>query len=159
MPLGTSLFPDLRSSKHNFLLCNYFFRSEEVISNVWESKSRVWQTLSLNGRPLTSKYACFGPIWNMQCAAVRKYCIEMRVLGSISSIFYVQIFCRKVCSKPDSKQRKAAKKTFVWKRGAYNVGEIDTRYRDENCHTRSTQRTDCNLKTKLIINKININSN
>jgi len=46
---------------------------------------------------------------------------------SISSTFYTQIFCTKVCSKPNSKQIKAAQKTFVWKIWAYNVDEIDTR--------------------------------
>jgi len=44
---------------------------------------------------------------------------------SISSTFYVCIFCTKVCSKPNSKQRKAAQKTFVQKMGAQNVDEID----------------------------------
>jgi len=36
-------------------------------------------------------------------------------LVSISSTFYTQIFCTKVCSKPNSKQRKDAQKTFIWK--------------------------------------------
>jgi len=37
----------------------------------------------------------------------------LEALSSISSTFYAHIFC--VCSKPNSKQRKAAQKTFVWK--------------------------------------------
>jgi len=37
------------------------------------------------------------------------------LLGSISSIFYACIFRTKVRSKPNSKQKKAAQKTFVWK--------------------------------------------
>jgi len=35
--------------------------------------------------------------------------------GSISSTFYSHIFRTKVCSKPNSKQKKAAQKTFVRK--------------------------------------------
>ncbi len=42
--------------------------------------------------------------------------------GSISSTFYMRIFCKKVCSKPNTKQIKAAQKTFCTK----NVDEIDT---------------------------------
>jgi len=34
---------------------------------------------------------------------------------SISSTFYARIFRTEVCSKPNSKQRKAAQKTFVQK--------------------------------------------
>jgi len=30
MPIGTCHFPDLNSCQHKFLLCTYFFRSEEV---------------------------------------------------------------------------------------------------------------------------------
>jgi hypothetical protein len=37
------------------------------------------------------------------------------LLGSISSTFYVRIFCTKVHSKPNSKQEKGAQKTFVQK--------------------------------------------
>ncbi len=33
--------------------------------------------------------------------------------GLIPPTFYSHIFCTKVCSKPNSKQRKAAQKTFV----------------------------------------------
>jgi hypothetical protein len=35
------------------------------------------------------------------------------LLGSISSSFYSSIFRTKVCSKPNSKQKKAVQKTFV----------------------------------------------
>jgi len=47
-------------------------------------------------------------------------------LESISSTFYTQIFCTKVCSKPNSRQRKAAQKTFIQKMHAKNVVEIGT---------------------------------
>jgi len=43
---------------------------------------------------------------------------------SMSSKFYARIFRTKVCSNPNSKQRKAAQKTFVQKMRAINVDEI-----------------------------------
>ncbi len=46
-------------------------------------------------------------------------------LESISSTFYAGIFCTKVCSKPNSKLRKAAQKTFVQTMHSLNVDEID----------------------------------
>jgi len=47
---------------------------------------------------------------------------------SISSTFYACIFLTKVCSKPNSKQRKAAQKTFMQKTCAKNVDEIDSKW-------------------------------
>ncbi len=46
---------------------------------------------------------------------------------SISSTFHTQMFHTEVCSNSNSKQRKAAQKTFVQKNCVYNVDEIDTR--------------------------------
>ncbi len=43
-----------------------------------------------------------------------KQCLSV-VQGSILSTFYDSIFCTKVCSKPNSKQRKATQKTFIQK--------------------------------------------
>jgi len=55
---------------------------------------------------------------------------------SISSTIYAQIFRRKVCSKPNSKQRKVAQFAFVRKMHTKtkNVDEIDSkRQRFELC--------------------------
>jgi len=41
--------------------------------------------------------------------------IDLRTQESISSTFHMCIFCTKVCSKPNSKQRKAAQFAFVQK--------------------------------------------
>jgi len=51
------------------------------------------------------------------------------ILRSFSSTNYACIFCMKVCSKPNCKQRKVAQMTFVQKMCVLNADEIDSWYR------------------------------
>jgi len=53
---------------------------------------------------------CLNCWWNWQKVFFDQ--LVKRLLASISSTFYARIFCTKVCSKPNSKQRKSAQKTF-----------------------------------------------